>query len=81
MLSEEALNEDDNPKHVSSTFRGVYKRKFDTKWRAEITAGIAHMLLSVHASRYISSVFMSVCLCMPPGMSAALLYLYVWLSI
>lgn len=39
MLSEEALNEDDNPKHVSSTFRGVYKRKFDTKWRAEITAG------------------------------------------
>ena len=40
MLSEDALNEDDNSKHVSSTFRGVYKRKFDTKWRAEITAGI-----------------------------------------
>ena len=39
MLSEDALNEDDNSKHVSSTFRGVYKRKFDTKWRAEITAG------------------------------------------
>ena len=39
MLSEDGLNEDDNSKHVSSTFRGVYKRKFDTKWRAEITAG------------------------------------------
>ena len=33
------MNEDDSSKHVSSTFRGVYKRKFDTKWRAEITAG------------------------------------------
>lgn len=47
MLSEDALNDDeigldwnDNSKHVSSTFRGVYKRKFDTKWRAEITAGV-----------------------------------------
>lgn len=41
-LSEaDAMNEDDNSKHVSSTFRGVYKRKFDTKWRAEITAGTA----------------------------------------
>ena len=47
MLSEDALNEDDNSKHVSSTFRGVYKRKFDTKWRAEITAGIpgSHIFL------------------------------------
>ena len=35
----DAMTEDDNSKHVSSTFRGVYKRKFDTKWRAEITAG------------------------------------------
>jgi hypothetical protein len=35
----DAMNEDDSSKHVSSTFRGVYKRKFDTKWRAEITAG------------------------------------------
>lgn len=47
MLSEDALNDyeigldwNDNSKHVSSTFRGVYKRKFDTKWRAEITAGV-----------------------------------------
>ena len=39
MLSEDGMIEDDNSKHVSSTFRGVYKRKYDTKWRAEITAG------------------------------------------
>ena len=39
VLSEDAMLEDDNSKHVSSTFRGVYKRKFDSKWRAEITAG------------------------------------------
>lgn len=40
MLSEDGIVEDDNSKHVSSTFRGVYKRRFDTKWRAEITAGL-----------------------------------------
>ena len=28
-----------DPKSGSSKFRGVYKRRFDTKWRAEITAG------------------------------------------
>lgn len=39
MLSEDGMIEDDNSKHVSSTFRGVYKRRYDTKWRAEITAG------------------------------------------
>lgn len=33
------LAADEGSKHVSSTFRGVYKRKFDMKWRAEITAG------------------------------------------
>lgn len=27
---------------TSSKFRGVYKRKYDTKWRAEITAGEQH---------------------------------------
>jgi len=43
----DAMNEDDSSKHVSSTFRGVYKRKFDTKWRAEITAG-ATILLIIH---------------------------------
>ena len=35
----DVIADDDSSKHVSSTFRGVYKRKFDTKWRAEITAG------------------------------------------
>lgn len=39
MPEPDAMIEDDSSKHVSSTFRGVYKRKFDTKWRAEITAG------------------------------------------
>ncbi len=43
----DAMNEDDSSKHVSSTFQGVYKRKFDTKWRAEITAG-AKVLLIIH---------------------------------
>ncbi len=41
----DAMNEDDSSKHVSSTFRGVYKRKFDTKWRAEITAGATVLLI------------------------------------
>ena len=42
----DVIADDDSSKHVSSTFRGVYKRKFDTKWRAEITAGApyAHLL-------------------------------------
>ena len=43
----DAMIEDDSSKHVSSTFRGVYKRKFDTKWRAEITAG-ATIFLIIH---------------------------------
>lgn len=42
----DAMNEDDSSKHVSSTFRGVYKRKFDTKWRAEITAGATTLLIT-----------------------------------
>ncbi len=44
----DAMNEDDSSKHVSSTFRGVYKRKFDTKWRAEITAGATTKFAVVH---------------------------------
>ena len=43
LLEADPMNDDDSSKHVSSTFRGVYKRKFDTKWRAEITAGAAHL--------------------------------------
>ncbi|KAL3132685.1 hypothetical protein ABBQ32_009198 [Trebouxia sp. C0010 RCD-2024] len=50
MLSEDGLIEDDNSKHVSSTFRGVYKRKYDTKWRAEITAGRRKRCLGSFAS-------------------------------
>ncbi|KAA6418672.1 MAG: pathogenesis-related genes transcriptional activator [Trebouxia sp. A1-2] len=46
----DAMNEDDSSKHVSSTFRGVYKRKFDTKWRAEITAGRRKRCLGSFAS-------------------------------
>ncbi|KAL0049347.1 hypothetical protein WJX82_000095 [Trebouxia sp. C0006] len=50
MPEADAMNEDDSSKHVSSTFRGVYKRKFDTKWRAEITAGRRKRCLGSFAS-------------------------------
>ena len=33
-----------DPKNGSSKFRGVYKRRFDSKWRAEITAGDSPLL-------------------------------------
>lgn len=44
-----------DPKNGSSKFRGVYKRRFDTKWRAEITAGDSS-LLPAHNSTQCASV-------------------------
>ena len=35
----QAADLDGEHKQASSTYRGVYRRKHDVRWRAEITAG------------------------------------------
>lgn len=49
-MAVDPVKEEEDAKHGSSKFRGVYKRRFDTKWRAEITAGRRKRCLGSYAS-------------------------------